>query len=344
MASTRRLTVLLVVAIGLLAGPPTGADAAPGCQSLRVPVAVDGVPGAGLYGELCRPTGQARAVQLLVHGAGYNHLYWDWPVDPAHYSYVRRALAAGYATFNVDGLGAGASTRPASELLSPEHHAQALHGVVAQLRSGAIGGTAFRRVIWVGHSFGSLYGWLEADRYRDVDAFVLTATAHVVKPSGLSTATADTYPAQLDPKFAGLGLDGGYLTTVPGTRDDLFYYAHGAERANIAADELLKDLTSGAELGQAIPLLDSAPPETAPSRAIDVPTLLVVGAQDALFCGPPDGLDCTAQNLRAQEAPYYSRKARLDVRVVPSTGHSLQLHRSAARTSGEILDWVGRLR
>lgn len=344
MVSTRRLTVLFVVAFGLLAGSPTGAGAAPGCQALRVPVAVDGVPGARLYGELCRPTGQARAVQLLVHGASYNHLYWDWPLDPARYSYVRRALAAGYATFNVDRLGAGASTRPASELLSPEHHAQALHGVIAQLRSGAIGGNAFQRVIWVGHSFGSLYGWLEADTYADVDAFVLTGTTHVIKPSGLNTAIADTYPAQLDRKFQGLGLDGGYLTSVPGTRGAQFYYAPGADRTIIAADELLKDLTSGAELGQGIPLLSSAPPETAPSRAIKVPTLLVLGAQDALFCGPPDGLVCTAQNLRAQEAPYYSPEARLDVRVVSDTGHSLQLHRSASRTSDEILAWLGRLR
>ena len=140
MVSTRRLTVLFVVAFGLLAGPPTGAGAAPGCQALRVPVAVDGVPGARLYGELCRPTGQARAVQLLVHGASYNHLYWNWPLDPARYSYVRRALAAGYATFNVDRLGAGASTRPASECCprsTTRRHSTASSRSCARARSGA---------------------------------------------------------------------------------------------------------------------------------------------------------------------------------------------------------------
>ena len=40
----------------------------------------------------------------------------------------------------------------------------------------------------------------------------------------------------------------------------------------------------------------------APSRAIRVPTLLVLGAHDNLACGPPDGIDCTEANVRAQEA------------------------------------------
>lgn len=38
-------------------------------------------------------------MQLLVHGATYNHLYWDFPHGPGYYSYVDAATAAGYATF-----------------------------------------------------------------------------------------------------------------------------------------------------------------------------------------------------------------------------------------------------
>src|ERR1700735_3359369 len=76
------------------------------CQGFMVPVAVENVPDVELYGELCVPKGRTpSAVQLLVHGTTYNHNYWDWPEDPDMHSHVRAALAAGYATFNVDRLG-----------------------------------------------------------------------------------------------------------------------------------------------------------------------------------------------------------------------------------------------
>lgn len=338
--------VLAVVAWGLLApGAPARAAKGTSCQAVHVPVTVTGAPGETVYGELCRPAGKPRAVQLLVPGATYNHHYWDVPFQPARYSYVRKALEAGYATFNVDRFGSGLSTRPPSEQVTIRSSTEALHQVVEGLRSGAVGGRPFRRVVWIGHSYGALYGWLEASMFGGaVDAFVLTAVRHFVKPSGLEQALAANYPAAFDPKFAGAGLDEGYLTTMPGTRGDVFYHAPTADPRVIAVDERLKDIASATDLGGGLPLLDSPPPTGAPSRAIDVPTLLVAGAEDSLSCGEPDGLDCTEASVRAHEEPYYSAEARLEVMVARDTGHSLQLHRSAPRTSNKILDWLARAR
>src|SRR5580692_6889128 len=82
------------------------------CQSFMVPVTVENVADAELYGELCIPKGRTpNTVQLLVHGTTYNHNYWDWPENPDTHSHVRAALAAGYATFNIDRLGVGKSTK-----------------------------------------------------------------------------------------------------------------------------------------------------------------------------------------------------------------------------------------
>ena len=36
-------------------------------------------------------------MQLVVHGATYNHLYWNFPYGGGYYSYVEAATAAGYA-------------------------------------------------------------------------------------------------------------------------------------------------------------------------------------------------------------------------------------------------------
>jgi hypothetical protein len=167
--------------------------------------------------------------------------------------------------------------------------------------------------------------------YRDVDAFVLTGQLHASKPSWIGLAFASLAPA-------GGGLDPGYLTTLPGTRASLFYYRPSAEPAVIATDEAIKDTVTVTELTQGGTPPPS--PEQAPSRSIMVPTLLVVGQRDNLFCGPPDGLDCTEANVRAAEQPYYSPAADLKVEVIGQTGHVLALHLTAPLTDAKILQWT----
>jgi hypothetical protein len=118
----RRLARLIVgtLMVPVLLAPASALAAVPGgptCCGYLVPVAVGGrrTASGNAPGQLCY-TGPSlpRTVQLLVHGITTSHLYWDFPLDNAYYSYVRTVTAAGYATFNFDPLGAGASTRPAS--------------------------------------------------------------------------------------------------------------------------------------------------------------------------------------------------------------------------------------
>jgi pimeloyl-ACP methyl ester carboxylesterase len=344
----RRLSVLAVATSSLWLAPAAASrdldEVLPQCEAMQLPVSLSQVPGATLYGELCVQPGMTpSAVQLLVHGATYNSYYNDWPYRPNFYSYVRQMTGAGYATFNIERLGYGRSTHPNSALVSLPNGTEALHQVVQKLRNGEIGGRAFSRVIWVGHSLGTLYGWLEASVANDVDAFVLTGLLHTVKPSWKTLAFASAYSANADPNFATLGFDAGYLTFKAGTRAPLFYLTSGAQPDVIALDERLKDTVSGPEFLAALPLFDSPPAPTAPSRAIKVPTLLVVGEHDRVMCtfeGDPDGLVCNRHNVAEQEAPYYSDESRLRVLVVPNTGHDLQLHLSAPSTGEEILDWL----
>ena len=341
----RRFAVLAVAGLGLSVTPAAVANdsdhhALPRCETLQVPVSLAQVPGATLYGELCTPAERRPiAVQLLVHGATYNRYYSDWPYRPDFYSYVRQMVRAGYATLNLERLGYGQSTHPPSTVNTIENGTEALRQVVDKLRAGEIGGQAFSRVIWVGHSLGTVYAWLEASVSTNVDAFVLTGLLHAVKPSWLTLAFQSAYSAVADPKFATSGLDAGYLTFMPGTRAPLFYWTPTADPNVIALDERLKDTVSGTEFGAAVPLFDSPPPATAPSRAIRVRTLVVLGEHDRVFCDE-DGLICNQRNVTNAEAPYYSPEARLRVLVVRNTGHDLQLHPTAPATGEAILDFL----
>src|SRR5262249_28310665 len=150
------------------------------------------------------------------------------------------------------------------------------------------------------------------------------------------------YPAALDASFATSGLDGGYLTFKPGTRGPLFYWTPTAQPDVIALDERLKDTVSGTEFGAAVPLFNSPPPTTAPSRAISVPALLVLGEHDRVFCDE-DVLICNQQNVANVERSYSSPPAKLQGLIAEDTGHDLQLHETAPATGEHILTWLSTL-
>ena len=51
----------------------------------------------------------SNVVHLLLSGATYGHVYWDFPVNSPLYSYTQALNAAGFATFNFDRIGIGVS-------------------------------------------------------------------------------------------------------------------------------------------------------------------------------------------------------------------------------------------
>lgn len=309
------------------------------CQSFNVPVAlsVGQSPQYTIYGELCNPpTGSAHAVQLLVPGATYGHVYWDFPYQPQTYSYVRALNAAGYSTFNIDRIGSGQSSHPPLNLVdvTMETDAYVTHEIVQDLRSGLIGNQQFARVLIVGHSLGSAVVWIEAGTYHDVDGVIITGLVHHLNTSKLIDIFSTFYPASLDPRFSGDGYGTQYLTTEPGTRGRDFYYQPGADPNVITTDEATKETTPDGEVATFAPVLIDGI-----SALIMVPVLLVVGQQDSIVCGQL-ATDCnSAATVRHAETPYYSPQAQLNVAVIPNVGHDLNLHKAASLWFAAAIAW-----
>src|SRR4051794_20162511 len=112
----RTLMCALLTCVGLLTNglsAPPAAAASPGhCSEIDLPESVP-TPRETLHGQLCMPPGRPpTSVPLLVHGATYSHVYWDFPYQPERYSYQRDMARHGYATFSVDRLGNGQSSKP----------------------------------------------------------------------------------------------------------------------------------------------------------------------------------------------------------------------------------------
>jgi pimeloyl-ACP methyl ester carboxylesterase len=347
----RRIALSAAIALGAavaVLSTPAYAEG-PGalrCTVHQVPVTIsDGGPlNAAVYGELCyRGAVVPRTVQLTVHGSTYNHLYWDFPYQNTYYSYVRAATLAGYATFNVDRIGAGQSSHPPGLEYDMADGARALHDVITKLRTGSpdTGGHAFSNVIYVGHSYGSIYGWAEVSRYPgDVDAVILTGMLHKISPSFIAQNVLDFITADQDPLFAAIpGVDWSqYLTYASGTRPQ-FYYQPTAEPNVIAVDDAHRDTVGIRELDDSAQFFQG-PADQAPSQRITVPVLLLVGDQDRLFCAP-DAFNCAdPASIRQFESSYYPPEAHLRVVVIPRTGHNLNLHYTAPVTFAVAQAWA----
>lgn len=309
----------------------------PMCTDIRIPVTIsDGVSGQ-IAGRLCVPAG-ATSVQLLLHGITYGQYYWDLPFQPEVYSYVAAANRAGYATLNIDRLGVGDSFHPPSALVTLENDASVVDQITQALRNGKIGGTAFRKVALVGHSYGSLIAFITAGRHQNVDALVATGASHQINAVNVVTRiVAPSGPAILDPKFAASGLDIGYLTTRPGARTG-FYNTQNTDPAVIALDEKLKQTVTTEELVTVLPsfLFND-------SSKINIPVFAVNSTDEPFFCNGLLTADCSsATALIASERRFYGPGATLDALVVPDAGHDVTLARSAPKTVAAIQDWLSQ--
>lgn len=334
------ITAILLSVVGLWAiGGSTASAATPAtCQELPdIPVTLNDTS-YSVAGRLCWQ-GQLtdQTVQVLTAGISYNSAYWDWPLEPDRYSYVQAATAAGYATLTYDRLGSGNSDHPDALNLDLPAEVAVLHQLVQGLRSGAIGGHAFGKVITVGHSYGSAISGIEANTHNDVDGVILSGITHSFALVNPVLTTASFWPAQLDPKFALAGLPLGYLTTLPGTRAHLFYYQPNADPAVIAQDEALKDTLT---IGQYNTVGNYMQP--ASTTAVNVPVMVAMGQKDILFC---DNILLSCANdaaIVAREAQYFNGNACLEGYVLSNGGHDLNLHRNAPEWFAAANSWADR--
>lgn len=311
-------------AAGSVAGQPAQR------QRLVFEVAVeqDGPRDHEVAGWLHAPGGtEGRPLQVLLHGSTTSHTYWDFEPGSSRYSYVELAAAAGYATLNLDRLGAGRSSRPAAERVTTTSSAFTVAQVVEEVLTGALSHLKFDRVVLVGWSQGAAVA-IETARITRVDGLVVTGFMHSQGPDAMEFVQAVWSVAEDDSAHLA-GVPGDYLTTRPG-RQELFFHRPGAPDWVLDRAERTKDTTTQGEVAGFVEVLMS--PET--SRSVEVPVLLVMGAHDTLYLSSPE-----APELEA-ECGFWAPEVQLEVRMVPDAGHALTLHHSAPMFADAISEWL----
>ena len=330
---------VLLLALGLTPAVAQASGDQVRCRDVTVPVALaaGGPTQYQIWGQYCAPVGRPVAtVQVLLAGLNYGHVYWDFPFDADRYSYVRWANRAGFATFNLDRIGIGHSSHPASANVTLESNAYTIHQVVAALRDGAVRGPAARSVVLVGHSYGSEIAKLEASLYRDVDALVLTGNAHHISPSAEAFAAQLGQPVSEVPRLAAEVPpgDSGYVTVQDAQRPALMYNVADADARVVALDIATKETNT---MGEIFTIGDAAAPSV--TAELRIPVLIVDGSRDRLSCAP-DATDCSsAATIEAAEQPFYPH-THVDAIVLARAGHAINLHRNADTAYRGILAWT----
>lgn len=319
------LSVVAALALGVALAPPLGAAAEPeACSEHRVSVALaPGLPREHfIWGRLCGPRRalDPPTVQLLVHGYSLSHAYWDFPYQPERYSYTRFMAEAGYATFNIDRLGIGNSSKPLGWEVNLDTHVFTLHQVIAALRAGRVGGVAFERVVAVSHSYGTATSeTLAAIHPGDVDLLVATGWLHPISPSWLTMFRLQQVPAQIEERLR--DRPPAYVTPVPGTSPASFYSAEQTDPAIGPISETLRQTGTEGEWYTGL-RLPGFPLDPLVTKQIRIPILFVMGQNDILFCGndvPP----CNdPQSVLERERPFFDSEV-FEAYIQPTAGHNV---------------------
>jgi pimeloyl-ACP methyl ester carboxylesterase len=312
--------------------PPPEDD--PGGTPVTLPVALtDGGPVEHeVYAELFLPEGDVpTAVQVLVPGFTYDHRYFTVPGD---YNYTTAMTKAGWAVLALDRIGTGRSSRPPSDQVTAASNGYVLHQVVQALRAGTFG-HEFATVVAVGHSYGSGVVLVEDAAHHDLDGLVLTGMLHTTAP--LHAKAIDLFhQASQDELLTDRGpWPENYATHKPGNRSRLLEAPGKVEAPVSAYNEAIKGT---ATLGEGMTLTETYAPEL--SRAVKVPTLIVVGALDQLFSG---GEDTSTDTVLERERACYGEAAQLEIVVIPDTGHALTIHPSAPEYFAATVEWAARM-
>jgi pimeloyl-ACP methyl ester carboxylesterase len=279
-------------------------------------------------------------VVVLIPGGTYTGDYWDLPADAGLYSFRAGMNDDGYATMVVDRLGTGRSSRQRSATLTALVQADAVHQVVKGLRAGTFG-PGYDKVVIGGHSLGGAVAMLEAATYRDVDGVLIASISHHLDAvDTVADLFLNLRPATTDPLLR--GHDPGFVTTRPGSRAQAFHHPARPTPRAIAHDESTKDVFALTEAADAIGLGILTPY----SALVNVPVLLTDSRSAELRCGslPLAADGSSAAAFRAQEAPYFSPKARLETYLLPGDyGHSFNYAPNAADFQHAVTDWANRM-
>ncbi|KAK5989559.1 hypothetical protein PT974_11086 [Cladobotryum mycophilum] len=287
--------------------------------------------------QYCGPAGATDldTIQVLVHGNTCNKAIWDALYQPqlqnAGYSYQRFFASQGYASLAIDLPGHGNSTHPDPNTVAQiPLQAAVISGVTSALRTANNPlGTAFRKVIFGGHSFGSITGVAAARFTPDfADALILTGWS-VKLPLPNPLLQVQLQPAALlFDRFRDLPL--GYVTSSNFTGHEETFFAGDFDPSIPPISFATQDIMTcgeGGSIGEGLQ----------PASGFKGKVFAISGELDDYFCNAKNG-DC-ADQLAASKA-LVPDASLYETYPIPNTGHDFMFHHSSTQAFQQIQQFI----
>lgn len=240
---------------------------------------------------------------------------------------------AGYATFAVDLLGAGNSTR-ANALHEVQTQAQVeiCSQLVESLKAGTIDGQQWQREIWVGYSLGSFIDNSIATQYPSLlDQLILISMSWDRSYMYRRVHVLIMFRGQAnDINETRWGSLPGFYSTFSIIERRIFSHLYGNFDPGVIVPDY-KDLDADI-IGETIMISF----HSGPAPYYTGPVLLAFGNNDPILCG----VFSTNQHLEVYNMfPNASDHAAL---LYPNNGHNILLHRPAPQVMSDVLQLIRR--
>ncbi|KAG8425970.1 hypothetical protein J3459_008569 [Metarhizium acridum] len=316
-----------------------------------------------LAATYCEPDdGPGHTLQILTHGVGFDRSYWDFPFGSYNYSYVNRALDAGYSTLTWDRLGIGHSSHgdPVNEIQIFLEVA-ALKALTDIARHGQLCGVSHRfdKTVHLGHSFGSAMTYaLTASHPNITDGIVLTGFSQVPQfmayfalganfaPVGENDVLARQYAAGYVAPRDSIGVHINFFG--PGDFDPEVLKVATQTGQPAAVGELLTvgSVPKSSEFpGPVMIITGGKCRHVVPNSTVSAQlTKLIAADRDIPFCGGncmnTMAINGSASNLVEYSKGSFKKACAFQATVVPNAGHGLNYNYNAPDVYRAITDFI----
>ncbi|KAI9823957.1 MAG: hypothetical protein M1819_001109 [Sarea resinae] len=278
------------------------------------------------------------SIQLLGHGITYTKNYWsalgEPGYEPEQYSWIRHASANGYPTLSIDRVGYGNSSHPDPLIVQSSLQAAVIAKIAEGLKEGQFGLRSFKKVVYVGHSLGSVIGNTLATLFPDsVDGLMLTGYSAVAwYPVVLATLPI---PANLWNSSEFGDLSPGYMASSSyANRRDLIFGHDGTFANELRVLEFEEQNT--APLGEIISIIPTV------ATNFTGPVSVITGYQDTAFCSTLSAEGACGEgdsSLPGQVKILFPNSSNFTYYTPADMGHCLNIHYKAPEVFAYANNW-----
>ncbi len=282
---------------------------------------------------------KASTASLYAHGLELGEFFWTTEAEGA--TFVERLANDGHVSVVIDRLSYDSSGKPNGFDSCFGGQADITDQIIDDLRSGDYvtgdgksgdhKSASFEQVVLGGHSVGGLITALTQNSFGSADGIiVMSYSSFILSDAAMQAAVIATEAC-----------DNGGTTTTDGDAEGYAFFAPSEEAFRAAfflsADPAVADVVvaqrNNNPSGDILTFAAGQQADAANADKIDVPALVTIGAEDAIFPEPSGPREVELLQQGSDD---------LELNTVSPSNHAVTVEETAPEFTDGVSDWLGR--